>query len=113
SVARISGTAYSCGLSMTGSGFVAAAGLVITNAHVVAGVETPLVELPGGRAQEGRLVYLDPVDDLAVIAVDDLDARALPIADPAAAGSQAAVQGYPRGGPFTSSTAAVLTVGPV
>lgn len=113
SVARISGTAYACGVSMTGSGFVAAGDLVVTNAHVVAGVDAPVVELPGGRVREGRLIYIDPVDDLAVISVSGLDADALVIADPTTAGTQAAVQGYPLGGPFTSSTAAVLSVGEV
>ncbi|GAA3019565.1 CvpA family protein [Microbacterium dextranolyticum] len=93
SVARVSGTAYACGVSMTGSGFVAAPGLVVTNAHVVAGVDAPVVELPGGRAGEGRIVYFDPVGDLAVIAVGDLGGAPLAIDDPAAPGTQAAVQG--------------------
>ncbi|MGB4777784.1 MarP family serine protease [Microbacterium sp.] len=125
SVARISGTAYACGTSMTGSGFVAGNGLVVTNAHVVAGVQTPIVELPsvdagagwfgadGSRTREGRIVYFDPLDDLAVIAVDGLDAGVLPIADPVEPGTQAAVQGYPLGGPFSSSTADVIAVGEV
>jgi S1-C subfamily serine protease len=113
SVARISGTAYACGVSMTGSGFLAAPGLVVTNAHVVAGVDAPLVQLPEGDAREGRVVYIDPVDDLAVIAVSGLEATPLAIAEPVSAGTQTAVQGYPRGGPFTSSTAGVIAVGPV
>lgn len=111
SVARISGTAYACGLSVTGSGFVAAEDLIVTNAHVVAGVDTPVVELPGRQAREGRVVYFDPVDDLAVIAVDDLGATPLPIAEPVSAGTPVAVQGYPLGGPFTSGAAYVLSVG--
>lgn len=113
SVARISGTAYACGVSMTGSGFLAAPGLVVTNAHVVAGVDAPLVQLPGGDAREGRIVYIDAVDDLAVIAVADLEATPLAISAPVPAGTQTAVQGYPRGGPFASSTAGVIAVGPV
>ncbi|MCT9001378.1 MarP family serine protease [Microbacterium memoriense] len=113
SVARISGTAYACGATMTGSGFVAADDLVVTNAHVVAGVGSPIVELPGGWVTEGRIVYFDPIDDLAVIAVDGLDADPLRIADPAVPGTQAAYQGYPLGGPFRSGTAGVLSVGPV
>lgn len=111
SVARISGTAYACGVSMTGSGFVVGEGLIVTNAHVVAGVDTPVVELPGRDAREGRVVYFDPVDDLAVIAVSGLDAAALPIVPPVAAGAAVAVQGYPLGGPFTSGAAFVLSVG--
>lgn len=113
SVARVSGTAFACGTSLTGSGFVAADGLVVTNAHVVAGVETPVIELPGGRAGEGRVVYFDPIDDLAVIAVPGLAARALSIVDPVSSGTAVAVQGYPLGGPFTSTGAHVLSVGTV
>ncbi|QLD10597.1 MarP family serine protease [Microbacterium oleivorans] len=111
SVARISGTAYACGVSMTGSGFVAAADLIVTNAHVVAGVDTPVVELPGLDAREGRVVYFDEVDDLAVIAVDGLEAPPLPVVPPVTAGTPVAVQGYPLGGPFTSGAAFVLSVG--
>jgi S1-C subfamily serine protease len=113
SVARISGIAYACGTGMTGSGFVVAPDRLLTNAHVVAGVETPIVELPGQAAREGRIVYFDPVDDLAVIAVDDLDAAPLPLVPVLATGAAAAVEGYPNGGPFTSVPATVLSVGTV
>ncbi|RLK49061.1 MarP family serine protease [Microbacterium telephonicum] len=113
SVARIGGTAYACGVSLTGSGFVVADDLVVTNAHVVAGVDAPVVELPGRSAAEGRVVYFDPVDDLAVIAVGSLDARALPLTEQLAPGDRAAVQGYPLGGPFTSIGADVLSEGTV
>ncbi|WP_127475717.1 MarP family serine protease [Microbacterium sulfonylureivorans] len=111
SVARVSGTAYSCGRSSTGSGFVIAPDRVVTNAHVVAGVEQPVVELPGVPAREGRIVYFDPVDDLAVIAVDDLGVAALPFAPTLEAGSPAVVLGYPHGGPFTMVSAGVQSTG--
>ncbi|GAA1992711.1 MarP family serine protease [Microbacterium pumilum] len=111
SVARISGTAYACGTGVTGSGFVIAEDRLITNAHVVAGVETPIVELPGREPREGRVVYFDPVDDLAVVAVDDLGAAPLAFGSVLGAGAAAAVQGYPNGGPFTSIPATVLSVG--
>ncbi|MDE0545737.1 MarP family serine protease [Microbacterium sp. C7(2022)] len=111
SVARVSGTAFACGRSSTGSGFVIADDRIVTNAHVVAGVDQPLVELPGRAAQEGRIVYFDPVDDLAVIAVDDLDARVLPLSRTLDAGAAGVVQGYPLGGPFTMVGASVLSVG--
>jgi uncharacterized membrane protein required for colicin V production len=109
SVGRISGVAYACGTSSTGSGFVAAPDLVVTNAHVVAGVDAPVVELPGRAAREGRVVYFDPVDDLAVIEIDDLDAAALGITEPLEPGASAVVQGYPYGGPFSSGPARVLS----
>jgi S1-C subfamily serine protease len=110
SVARISGIAYACGKSSTGSGFVVAPDRLVTNAHVVAGVDLPVVELPGGEVREGRVVYYDPVDDLAVIAVNGLAADPLDIAPTLSAGDRAVVQGYPYGGPFTSGSAGVLSV---
>jgi S1-C subfamily serine protease len=113
SVARVSGVAYACGTSATGSGFVLTADRVVTNAHVVAGVTAPVVELPGLPAREGRIVYFDPIDDLAVIAVDDLGAAAIPVAAPLAPGTAAVVQGYPFGGPFTSVNAEVISSGSV
>ncbi|WP_344736663.1 MarP family serine protease [Microbacterium awajiense] len=113
SVARISGNAYACGTSMTGSGFVVATDRVVTNAHVVAGVEVPVVQLPGEAAREGRIVYFDPIDDLAVIAVDALGVAPLSMGETLAPGAAAVVQGYPYGGPFTMTSAQVLTAGTV
>ncbi len=113
SVARVSGVAYACGTSATGTGFVLAPDRVVTNAHVVAGVSAPIVELPGQPAREGRIVYFDPVDDLALIAVDGLDAPALAVAAPLTPGTPAVVQGYPWGGPFTMVNAEVISAGAV
>ncbi|MET0782342.1 MAG: MarP family serine protease [Microbacterium sp.] len=113
SVARVSGVAFACGTSATGSGFVIAPDRVVTNAHVVAGVTAPIVELPGQQAREGRIVYFDPVDDLALIAVDDLGAAALPVVPPLAPGTATVVQGYPYGGPFTMVNAEVISSGSV
>lgn len=113
SVARVSGTAYACGVSPTGTGFVVADDRVVTNAHVVAGVRTPMVELPGRAAREGRVVYFDPVGDLAVIAVDALDQAPLSLGSPRDPGDSAVVQGYPYGGPFTMVSASVRSVGTV
>lgn len=107
SVARISGLAYGCGTMPTGTGFVVAEDRIVTNAHVVAGIERPLVELPGEPARDGTVVYFDPVDDLAVIAAD-VDASPLPLDDSLAPGGAGAVQGYPYGGPFTTVAAGVL-----
>lgn len=111
SVARVSGTAFACGRAVTGTGFVIAPDRVVTNAHVVAGVETPVVELPGLPAREGRVVYFDPIDDLAVVAVDDLGGQPLAMSPTLEPGAAAVVQGYPYGGPFTMVTAGVLTTG--
>jgi S1-C subfamily serine protease len=113
SVARISGTAYACGISVTGSGFVVAPGRLLTNAHVVAGVERPVVELPGQVAREGRVVYFDAEKDLAVVAVSGLDAASLRLVAPLSPGASAVAEGYPYGGPFTLTPARVLSTGAV
>ena len=111
SVARISGIASACRMMPTGSGFVAADNRVVTNAHVVAGVDTPVVTLRNGQAADGRVVYFNEDDDIAVIAVD-LDARPLPINGDVAPEDVGVVQGYPGGGPFRSVNARVITAGP-
>jgi hypothetical protein len=108
SVVRIGGTAFACGQNQTGSGFVVAADRVVTNAHVVAGVDRPIVEAPNGQSLEGRVVYFDPIDDLAVVAVEGLSAATLQLSPVLDVGSEAVVEGYPHGGPFTTGAAEVL-----
>lgn len=110
SVVRIGGTAYACGQNQTGSGFVIAPNRVVTNAHVVAGVDQPIVEAPNGQTLEGRVVYLDPIDDLAVVAVDGLLSAPLTLSSALPIGSDAVVEGYPFGGPFTTGAAQVLAM---
>lgn len=110
SVLKITGTAFQCGQNQTGSGFVVAPGRVVTNAHVVAGVSQPVVEVPGGGALQGRVVEFDPQKDLAVIAVDGLQVRSLDIGNQLRAGAPAAFAGYPHGGPFQSKPATVQSV---
>lgn len=109
SVARVSGLAE-CGSLQSGTGFVVQDDRIVTNAHVVAGIETVMVELPGERARDGRVVYFDPVNDLAVIAAD-VDAQPLALADTLQAGDTAVVQGYPYGGVFRSEAAGVVSAG--
>ncbi|MFC0682196.1 MarP family serine protease [Lysobacter korlensis] len=110
SVVRISGTAYSCGQSQSGTGFVIAPERVVTNAHVLAGVDEPVVEAPGDGGRTGRIVYFDPVDDLAVIAVPGLPTPALAINPGLGPGARGVVDGYPFGGPFTSRPAEVVSI---
>lgn len=110
SVVRITGNAVACGIAQAGSGFVVADDRVVTNAHVVSGVSEPVVESLAGQALAAAVVYYDPLDDLAVLAVPGLDAAPLVLGDTIEAGSDAAVQGYPFGGPFSSTPAGVLSV---
>jgi S1-C subfamily serine protease len=107
SVVRIAGTAFQCGQNQTGSGFVVAEDRVITNAHVVAGVSEPVVELQGGGALPGKVVHFDPELDLAVLAVEGLDRQPLPLGEDLPAGTTAAFAGYPAGGPYRIQPASV------
>jgi S1-C subfamily serine protease len=110
SVLRIAGTAYECGQNQTGTGFVVSEDRVVTNAHVVAGVSQPVVELPDGGAMPGRVVYFDTKHDLAVLAVEDLPSQPLPLSTDLPGGSPAAFAGYPHGGPFQSKPATVQDI---
>lgn len=110
SVLRIAGTAYECGQNQTGTGFVVSEGRVVTNAHVVAGVSQPVVEMPDGDAIPGRVVYFDTRHDLAVLAVDGLPADPLPLGPDLPNSSPAAFAGYPHGGPFQSKPATIQDI---
>ncbi len=110
SVVRITGNAYACGVSQSGSGFVVYPERIITNAHVVAGVSEPVVESLSGQSLPATIVYFDPVDDLAVLAVPGLAAPALPLGSTLPAATDAAIEGYPYGGPFSSGAANVISI---
>lgn len=76
-------------------------GLVVTNAHVVAGQDDTRVQPGGdGRGLEARAIAFDPRNDLAVLRVEGLDAPPLPLADDVASGTPAAILGFPRNGPY-------------
>ncbi|MDH4339730.1 MAG: MarP family serine protease [Thermoleophilia bacterium] len=98
SVVRVTGIA--CGLGIEGSGWIARRGLVVTNAHVVAGISRPRVDLPDGRAYPATVVAFDVTNDLAVLRVPGLRGRALVLAEPDR-GTPVALVGYPRNGPLT------------
>jgi S1-C subfamily serine protease len=110
SVLRITGNAVACGQSQSGSGFVVAPERVMTNAHVVAGVTEAVVEVPGAGALTGEIVYFDPVDDLAIIAVPGLSILPLTLQGDLGVDSEAVSLGYPFGGPFDSDPARVLSM---
>jgi S1-C subfamily serine protease len=104
SVVRVLGTA--CGLGVEGSGWIAAPGLVVTAAHVVAGQTDTLVELPDGERLRGVAATFDRRNDVAVLRVDGLSARPLPLVR-SRAGDAVAILGYPGDGPFTATPARV------
>lgn len=106
SVLKITGTAFQCGQNQTGSGFVVADDRVVTNAHVVAGVDRPVVQT-GQGALPARVVYFDQGQDLSVLAVPGLDAPALQLGTSMSHGDRAVFAGYPAGGPYQLRPATV------
>jgi S1-C subfamily serine protease len=101
SVAHITGTA--CGLAVAGSGWVAAPGIVVTNAHVVAGQDDTEVDLNGGPDHDAQAIAFDTRNDVAVLRVPGLDAAALRQGLDADVGAPVAILGYPENGPFHSA----------
>lgn len=102
SVVRVLGTA--CGLGIEGSGWVARPGLVVTNAHVVAGEEDTTVTTQDGASFAATPVHYDPRNDLALLRVGT-DLPPLAIAPDPRRGQAGAVLGYPENGPFALAPA--------
>jgi S1-C subfamily serine protease len=99
SVVRVLGTA--CGLEIEGSGWVADPGVVVTNAHVVAGEQNTTVEIEGREpALSAYAIAFNPNVDIAILRVPGLDLPSLTLANNPSAGSAGAILGYPENGPF-------------
>jgi S1-C subfamily serine protease len=111
-VVRVLGTA--CGLGVEGSGWVAAPGLVVTNAHVVAGeTDTTVISSASDSRLDATPVHYDPTNDLALLRVTALPSIPLSFAPQVRSGTAGAVLGYPENGPFTIAPARVGGTGPV
>src|SRR5262245_58086125 len=102
SVVRVTGIA--CGLGVEGSGWVASPGLVVTNAHVVAGIQAPRVDTAEGKAFVATVVAFDATDDVAVLRVRGLGLRPLVLTQPERR-EPIALVGYPQNGPLTRTPA--------
>lgn len=102
SVVRVLGTA--CGLGVEGSGWVVEPGLVVTNAHVVAGEDDTTVTTQDGASFSATPVHYDPENDLALLQIT-ADLPALSIAPEPRSGTAAAVLGYPENGPYSVAPA--------
>jgi Do/DeqQ family serine protease len=83
-----------------GSGFIMNAnGQILTNAHVVDGVDTVSVTLKDGRTLKGKVMGEDPVTDVAVVKIqaDHLPALALGNSDQLKPGDAVIAIGNPLG----------------
>ena len=100
SVVRILGTA--CGLGVQGSGWIAGPGIVVTNAHVVAGEDDTTVQLRGvGPHFSATAIWFDSHNDIAILRANALrGASSLRLRSDAPVGTSAAVLGFPQNGPY-------------
>jgi S1-C subfamily serine protease len=105
SVYRVEGRGPSCGAS--GSGFVVAPHLLMTNAHVVAGMDVVHVERDDDSSLSARVVHFDPHHDVAVLEVGGRLAPPLPLVARSEHGETGAVVGYPGGGFLAWSQASI------
>ncbi|MEY2422979.1 MAG: hypothetical protein QOI95_3046 [Acidimicrobiaceae bacterium] len=97
--------APACSRIQDGSGAVIGDGLIVTNAHVVAGSKHPTVfRHPDGKELDATVVAFDPDRDIAILRVPDIARPALPLGDGSfSIGGVGAVFGHPFGGPLTLS----------
>ena len=97
--------APACSRIQDGSGVVIGDGLIVTNAHVVAGSKHPTVfRNPDGAQLDATVVAFDPDRDVAILRVPDIARPALPLGDGSfTVGGFGAVFGHPLGGDLTLS----------
>jgi len=99
SVVRVLST--SCGLGVAGSGWVAGPGIVVTNAHVVAGSGRTSVEPNGSDDRlDATAIHFDSRNDVAVLRVPSLDRPALRFSREVKNTEPGAVLGFPLNGPY-------------
>ena len=100
SVVKVLGTA--CGLGVEGSGWVAGDGVIVTNAHVVAGQDDTTVQLGGDPPGiDADVSFFDPENDLAILQASGASgAPPLELAQAPATGTAGAILGFPENGPY-------------
>ncbi|GHG13651.1 hypothetical protein GCM10018791_29460 [Streptomyces zaomyceticus] len=109
SIVKVVGTAQSCGKVLEGTGFVFGDRRVMTNAHVVGGVDEPTVQIGGeGKLYDAKVVLYDWQRDIAVLDVPNLKATPLAFTEEdARSGDGAIVAGFPENGSYDVRSARV------
>jgi S1-C subfamily serine protease len=103
SVVQVLGNA--CGLGVAGSGWVVAPGVVVTNAHVVAGEQegdTVVQTRERSTRYSATAIAFDSRNDIAILRVPDLGAPPLSFSREVKPTEPGAVLGYPLAGPFAA-----------
>jgi uncharacterized membrane protein required for colicin V production len=99
-VVRVLGTA--CGVGVEGSGWFVGSDLVVTAAHVVAGENDTIVQIPGeAGSHAATVVGFDPRNDVAILRIGGVHEDPLRLADPRP-GAAVAIAGYPLNGNLTA-----------
>lgn len=96
-----------CGRGVEGSGFLYQPDRLLTNAHVVAGIRDPHVVLADGDEVDGKVVYYNAKQDIAVLDVGDLGLPYLHFDFDGQAEQPAAALGYPQDGPYRVTAARI------
>jgi S1-C subfamily serine protease len=99
-VVRVQGTA--CGLGIQGSGWVVRPGIVVTNAHVIAGEHDIAVQPSTSGTFSAVPIAVDAGNDVAVLLVRGLSLPRLRMSLHDPSGGAVAMIGYPQNGPLTS-----------
>ncbi|MGW2340635.1 MarP family serine protease [Streptomyces sp. NPDC001661] len=109
SIVKVVGQAPSCGKVLEGTGFVFSDRRVMTNAHVVGGVDEPTVQIGGeGVKYDAKVVLYDWKRDIAVLDVPALKAPPLQFTQTdAQRGGGAIVAGFPENGAYDVRAARV------
>ncbi|MFT4246394.1 MAG: MarP family serine protease [Micrococcaceae bacterium] len=107
SILKITGLASQCSQLKSGSGFVVADHKVMTNAHVVAGMQKVQVETPDGTKYRANVVDFQPDKDIAVLDAPTLTAPPIPVTADVRRNTDVVFAGYPLGGPYKSQPARV------
>jgi S1-C subfamily serine protease len=95
---------FACGLGVEGSGWIVRKGFVVTNAHVVAGIHTPVIDRGDGKLTKSTVVSFDANNDVAILRARGLKGRPLPLGNPRRGGN-AAILGFPLDGPYVVTPA--------
>jgi S1-C subfamily serine protease len=98
-----------CGVTQEGTAFEVRPGVIVTNAHVIAGETSPQVDV-NGSLFPATTIFFDPHLDLALLRTNAPMGKPLAF-DPnyVVRGAQGAIAGYPEDGPLTVVPAGVAT----
>lgn len=107
SVVKILTTQTSCNSGSEGSGWVLSHGIIVTNAHVVAGSDLVVVQARNGQQLPARVIRFDPERDVAALSAPQLASPALATDRTATTGDSGFALGYPNDGGYTVSAARI------